>query len=220
MSLLRTGSTRQTIASERITNDSQPQGKEASRSKGPRNEPGRSTDRTSEEELQSQQVSERRKSKKEPSWGADKNNEDNVQERKNNNPKMEEVATELENIDLDEQSRDYRYISERDSIYCLPPRRMIALYDYDPAVSSPNVDSEVGFLFLFIFNRLLRHFLPSFAIKMPYASKGDFCKTKDTTLVERNQFTATRIDFTPFSVPNHNVLFSLFILISSSAHKV
>eukprot|EP00794_Sanderia_malayensis_P014162 gene14162-15641_t len=47
----------------------------------------------------------------------------------------------------DEDDKKYRYISERDSIYCLPPRRMIALYDYDPAVSSPNVDSEVEMAF-------------------------------------------------------------------------
>ena len=155
MSLLRTGSRKQTVAGEGSTNDSQPQGKEPIRSKGARNEPGGSTDRTSEEERQSQKVNERKRSKKGPSWVADKHDEDSVQERRNNNPKMEEIATELENIDLDEQSRDYRYISERDSIYCLPPRRMVALYDYDPAVSSPNVDSEVRFLFLFVLDRVL-----------------------------------------------------------------
>ena len=172
LSLLRTVSRKQSIASGGITNESQPQSKEASKSKGPRIEPGRNTDKTSEEEFQSKRVSEGKGSKKEPSWSANKDNEDNLQKRRNNNPKMEEIATELENIDLDGQSKDYRYISERDSIYCLPPRRMIALYDYDPAVSSPNVDSEVRFLFSILFERILRHFLPRFVIKNPLCQQG------------------------------------------------
>eukprot|EP00795_Rhopilema_esculentum_P015196 gene15196-6393_t len=65
------------------------------------------------------------------------------QEAKQEDTKMEDIFARIENIELEEKEKDYRYISERDSIYCLPPRRMIALYDYDPAVSSPNVDSEV-----------------------------------------------------------------------------
>lgn len=150
LSLLHTGSRKQSITTEGSPKDSQPQSKESSKSKGPRNEPGRSTDNTSEEQPQSKRISKRKGSKKEPCRSADKNNEGSVEERRNNNPKMEEIATELENMDLDERSRDYRYISERDSIYCLPPRRMIAMYDYDPAVSSPNVDSEVRFLVVFL----------------------------------------------------------------------
>ena len=66
------------------------------------------------------------------------------QKAKQEDTKMEDIFARIENIELEEKERDYRYISERDSIYCLPPRRMIALYDYDPAVSSPNVDSEVS----------------------------------------------------------------------------
>ena len=57
---------------------------------------------------------------------------------------MDDIITSIGDIDIEETNPDYRYISERDSIYCLPPKRMIALYDYDPAISSPNVDSEVG----------------------------------------------------------------------------
>lgn len=57
---------------------------------------------------------------------------------------MDQVVTDLDTIEIQDRSRDYRYISERQSIYCLPPRRMIALYDYDPVMSSPNADSEVG----------------------------------------------------------------------------
>lgn len=57
--------------------------------------------------------------------------------------KMESIVTSIDGMDIDDVNPDYRYISERDSIYYLPPVRMIALYDYDPTVSSPNVDSEV-----------------------------------------------------------------------------
>ncbi len=55
-----------------------------------------------------------------------------------------DIARDLDNVHIEEDSKNYRYISERESIYCLPPRRMIALYDYDPTISSPNVDSEVS----------------------------------------------------------------------------
>lgn len=69
---------------------------------------------------------------------------------------MDDMIRGVGDIDLDDVNPDYRYISERDSIYCLPPMRMIALYDYDPAVSSPNVDSEV--LSSFFFNCYFHYF--------------------------------------------------------------
>ena len=63
---------------------------------------------------------------------------------------MDDFIAGLQGIGLEDNDRNYRYISERDSIYCLPPRRMIALYDYDPSVSSPNVDSEVSIYYKLI----------------------------------------------------------------------
>ena len=42
---------------------------------------------------------------------------------------------------------------KRTDPYQLKPRLMVALFDYDPAASSPNVDSEVGYLFIFYFQR-------------------------------------------------------------------
>lgn len=45
--------------------------------------------------------------------------------------------------DNDDQLED-GYHNDRIDPYKLPPQLMVALYDYDPAVSSPNVDSEVG----------------------------------------------------------------------------
>jgi len=70
-----------------------------------------------------------------------------VRESKKNSAKMDDIVANLGDISIEDNNPDYRYISERNSIYCLPPTRMIALYDYDPTVSSPNVDSEVELAF-------------------------------------------------------------------------
>ena len=74
--------------------------------------------------------------------GLDASRELNTESKKNSE-KMDDLVANLGDISIEDNNPDYRYISERNSIYCLPPTRMIALYDYDPAVSSPNVDSEV-----------------------------------------------------------------------------
>jgi len=74
-------------------------------------------------------------------------NKELVRESKKNSAKMDDIVANLGDISIEDNNPDYRYISERNSIYCLPPTRMIALYDYDPTVSSPNVDSEVELAF-------------------------------------------------------------------------